>query len=115
MFDEPPLHGAHRRHVGTADAEPDTEPVGGVNLREILRHAGERKADADQDHADQGNSPRAPAVGERSADGAHGEIKKTREREHERYRAARRAEILLQGVDEGAEGIDAAEADEGDG
>jgi hypothetical protein len=61
------------------------------------------RSHADQDHADQGNPPRAEAVGERSADGAHGEIEKARQREHERHRAARRAEIVLQGIDEGAE------------
>src|SRR5262249_29884470 len=43
------------------------------------------------------------------------EIKKACQREHQGDRAARRAEFLLQRPDEGAEGVGAAEADEGDG
>ena len=53
------------------------------------------------------------AVGEGAADDAEAEIKKAGEREHQRHRAARGAEIPLQRFDEGAERVGGAEADEG--
>ena len=33
-LDEPPLHGAERRHIGEAHAEPDAETIGHVHLRQ---------------------------------------------------------------------------------
>ena len=58
---------------------------------------------------------RAEAIGERAADDAEAEIEKAGEREHQRHRAARGAEIALQRLDEALKRIGAAEADEGHG
>ena len=55
------------------------------------------------------------AVGERAADDSEAEIEKPGQREDQRDRAARGAEIPLQRFDEGAESVGAAEADKGDG
>jgi len=62
--------------------------------------------------AGDGKAARAEAIGQRTADDPETEIEKACEREHQRHRAARRAEIPLQRFDEGAERIGAAEADE---
>jgi hypothetical protein len=112
---EPAWHRADRRNIGASNAEANAEPVGGIDLEQALRHAGGDEACPDQNHADQGEPARAEAVGERSADAADAKIEEAGQREDKRHRAARGAEIALQGFDEGAERISAAEAHEGDG
>src|SRR5262249_52164911 len=101
--------------ISTADTHADAEAVSGVNLRQVLREPGKRKADPGQQHADDGKAARAEAVGEGAAQDPEPEIEKSGERKYQRDRAPRRSKIPLQGFDEGAERIGAAEADEGDG
>src|SRR5262249_25093335 len=94
------------------DADPDREPVHRVDLRERAGGGDRREAEPDQRHAEHREPARAEAVGQRATDAAKAEIEKRRKREHDRHRAARGAEIALQRLDEGAERIAAAEADE---
>ena len=112
---EPALHGADGRDVGAADAEANAEPVGDIDLQQAARGACGHKADGHQDHAGDGEAAGAEAVGEGPADDAKAEVEETGKRKHQRHRAARRAEIPLQRIEEGAEGIGGAEADEGHG
>ena len=113
--DEPPLHRAHGGNIGAADAESDAYAVGGVDFGEAASRACDRQARPGEDHADDGQAAGAPAVGKRTAHDPEPEVQKAGEREHERDRAARGCEILLQGFDEGAERVGAPEADEGNG
>ena len=52
-------------------------------------------------HAGDGETAGAEAIGEGTADDPKAEVKKAGEREHQRHRAARGAEIPLQRFDEG--------------
>jgi hypothetical protein len=81
---EPAWHRADRRHIGASDAEADAEPVGGIDLEQALRRAGGCETRPDQNHADQSQSARAEAVGERSADAADAKIEEAGKREDKR-------------------------------
>ena len=109
---EPALHRAHGRNIGAADAQSYAEAIGRIDFRQAVRGAGGGQAHPRQDHADDGQPAGTPAVGERPAHDTEAEVEKPGQREHERNRTARGPEILLQGPDEGAEGIGAAEAHE---
>ena len=110
---EPSLHRADRGHIGAADTEANAEPVGGIDLGQAARHACRGQPKSGQDHAGDREAAGAEPVGERAADDPEAEIEEAREREHQRHRAARGAEIPLQRFDEGAERVGAAEADKG--
>ncbi len=113
--DEPSRHRAHGRNIRTADAQADAEPVSRTNLRQVPGHAGGGKPNPGQDHADDSETPGAPAIGERSGYDPKSEVQKTGKREDERNRTPRSGEIMLQRKKKSAERIRASEADKSNG
>src|SRR5207249_5453676 len=99
-------------HIGATAAKSDTEAVGRINLDQILRRAGKRQPDAKQDHADHSERTRAEAIGQWAADDPQPEIQKAGQRERQRHRTARGAEVALKLLEERAEGVGAAKAQE---
>lgn len=98
---EPSLHRADGRNIGAADAKSDAQSVSRVNLGQTARTTCGREAKPGQDHAGDGETAGAEAIGEGAANDPEAEIEEAGEREHQRHRAARGAEIPLQRLDEG--------------
>ncbi len=110
--DKPTLYRANGRHIGAADAEPNTKSVSGVYLQQVAGGACGCQPKSGQNHAGNGETACTKTIGEGAADDPKAEVKESGQREHQRHRSARGAEFPLQRFDKGAERISAAEADE---